>query len=69
MVFVKALRSTATHRETTHIFNRINNLLEDISSSETLKSKWIKYTKDYRYAGEITYENIIDSLRGLIGDL
>ena len=69
MVFVKALRSTATHRETTHIFNNIHSILEDISSSETLKSKWIKYTKDYRYAGEITYENIIDSLRGLIGDL
>lgn len=61
-VFIEALRSTANHRETSHIFNDINNLLEVIRGSETLRSRWVKYTKDYRYADGISFENIFDSL-------
>jgi predicted nucleotidyltransferase component of viral defense system len=61
-VFIEALRSTANHRETSHIFNDINNLLEVFRGSETLRSRWVKYTKDYRYADGISFENIIESL-------
>jgi predicted nucleotidyltransferase component of viral defense system len=65
-VFVEALRSTATHRETTHIFNNISNRLEEISGSEALRSRWLKYTKDYRYADGITYEDVLEAIRELI---
>ena len=68
-VFVEALRSTATHRETTHIFNSISNRLEEISDSEALRSRWLKYTKDYRYADGITYEDVLDAIRELIKSL
>ena len=67
-VFVEALRSTAKHRETIHIFNDISNRLAEISGNEALKSRWLKYTKDYRYADGITYENLMDALRVLIRD-
>ncbi|PKM64868.1 MAG: nucleotidyl transferase AbiEii/AbiGii toxin family protein [Firmicutes bacterium HGW-Firmicutes-20] len=67
-VFFEALKSTATHRETTHILNDITNRLEEISGSKTLKSRWIKYTKDNRYADGISYEIIIDSIKVLIHD-
>lgn len=65
-IFVEALSSTATHRETTHIFNNISNRLEEISGSEALRSRWSKYTEDYRYADGITYEEVLDAIRELI---
>jgi len=43
--------------------------LEEISGSEALRSRWIKYTKDYRYAEGITYEEVIDAIKELIIDL
>lgn len=44
-VFIEALRSTAAHRKTTHIFKNSNSRLEEISGSEALRSNWLKYTK------------------------
>lgn len=68
-LFAAALRSTAAHRETSHIFNNIPNRLSDIHNSETLRSRWIKYTKDYRYADGITYENVMSALTALTNNL
>lgn len=65
LVFKKALKSTAAHRETSHIFNDIRKRIDEIENSETLKSRWNKYTKDYRYAEGIIYGDIIESLRKL----
>lgn len=68
-VFTEALKSTAAHRETNHIFKNISNRLEEIEKSETLRSRWIKYTTDYRYADGISYEDVMGALRALINDL
>lgn len=65
-IFEEALRSTAKHRETTHIFNNISNQLVEIKESEVLKSRWSKYTRDYRYANGISYEDVMDVLMELI---
>lgn len=68
-IFVDALKSTATHRETTHIFTNISSRLDEISGSDTLRSRWSKYTKDYRYADGITYEDVMEAIRGLVQTL
>jgi len=65
LVFKEALKSTAAHRETSHIFNDISKRIDEIENSETLKNRWNKYTKDYRYAEGIIYGDIIESLRKL----
>jgi len=65
-IFTQALKRTASHRETTHIFYNIMKRLEEIRNSETLKSRWIKYTKDYRYADGITYDDILNSIIKLV---
>ena len=67
--FVDALKSTATHRETTHIFTNISSRLDGISRSDTLRSRWNKYTKDYRYTDGIAYEDVMDAVRGLVQTL
>lgn len=43
--------------------------LVGIDNRKALKSRWIKYTKDYRYAEGITYEDVMDALRGLVQNL
>jgi len=65
-VFEEVLRSTASHRQTSHIFQNISNRLDEIRLSNTLRSRWMKYTKDYRYAKGITYKDIMESLSVLI---
>ncbi|HOE91656.1 MAG TPA: nucleotidyl transferase AbiEii/AbiGii toxin family protein [Candidatus Cloacimonadota bacterium] len=68
-IFTEALKRTTHHRGTTHITHNMNKRLEEIGSSDTLKSRWLKYTKDYRYADGIAYENIIDTIKELVKDL
>jgi len=68
-VFVEALKSTATHRETTHIFTNLSNRLVEISGSDALRSRWTKYTKDYRYADGIGYEDVMEAIKGLVQNL
>jgi len=63
---MEALKSTVEHRGTAHIFKDVRKRMEEIKESETLKSRWIKYAKDYRYAEGITYEDVMDALIKLL---
>jgi predicted nucleotidyltransferase component of viral defense system len=65
-IFSNALRLTAENRKTTYIFNNIENRVENIENSNTLELLWIKYTRNYQYAKDITYSNVIESLKKLI---
>ncbi|MBF4692249.1 nucleotidyl transferase AbiEii/AbiGii toxin family protein [Fusibacter ferrireducens] len=66
LIFKEALKSTAAYRETSHIFNDINKRINEIEKSETLIKRWRKYTKDYGYAKDILYSDIIEVLRTLV---
>jgi predicted nucleotidyltransferase component of viral defense system len=66
VLFVDALNKTSEHRESRHILIDIEKRVDDLGKSEDLKKRWAKYTKNYRYAQEITYEDVIESIRGLI---
>lgn len=68
-VFINALTKTAEHRETKHIFNNISNRVETIKNSVALNNRWIKYTKNYPYAKDITYTNVMDALKELVNSL
>lgn len=68
-VFMEALKSTAEHRKTSHIFKNINQRINEIRKSEVLKTRWIKYTKNYNYANDITYEDVIAVIDILIQNL
>lgn len=49
-----------------YMFERFMERLKVISGSESLRSRWIQYTKDYRYAEGITYEDVLDAIKELI---
>ena len=65
-LFNEALRETAKHRNTIHIFEDIKNRIISIETSEILKDRWIKYTKNYPYAKDISYEETINALKKII---
>lgn len=62
-MFNNAVRETALNRETSYIFEDIEKRIADIEISEDLKKLWGNYTKNYRYAEDITYEDVISVLK------
>jgi predicted nucleotidyltransferase component of viral defense system len=64
-LFVDALNRTSEHRESRHILIDIEKRVDDIEKSEDLKKRWLKYTKNYRYAEAIAYEDVLKSIREL----
>lgn len=64
-LFADAARKTSTNRGTIHIFEELEKRINSIENSEGLKKLWKKYIKNYRYAKDISYEDVIEPLKTL----
>ena len=65
-VFADALKATADHRGTTQQISDVFDILHNIEESPELKTMWDKYRKQFAYAKDITYEQIMDSIKTLL---
>ena len=65
-VFADALSATAKHRGTTEQIADVPSILYNIEESPELKTMWDKYRKQFSYAKDITYEQIMDSIKTLL---
>lgn len=65
-VFVEALTATAAHRGTTEQISNIPEILGNVEESPELRMMWEKYRKQFSYAKDIVYEQIIEVLRALV---
>lgn len=65
-VFADALSATAKHRGTTEQIADVSSILYNIEESPELKTMWGKYRKQFSYAKDITYEQIMDSIKTLL---
>lgn len=65
-VFEDALKATANHRGTTNQIADVPSILHNIEESPELKTMWDKYRKQFSYAKDITYEQIMDSIKALL---
>ena len=65
-VFTDALRATANHRGTTQQIADVPAILRNIEESPELKAIWEKYRKQFAYAAEIEYGQIMAVLRALV---
>lgn len=65
-VFEDALKATANHRDTTNQIADVPSILHNIEESPELKTMWDKYRKQFSYAKDITYEQIMDSIKALL---
>ncbi len=66
-VFADALSATAIHRGTAEQIADVPGILHDIEESPELRTMWDKYRKQFAYAQDITYEQIMDAVRTLVG--
>lgn len=64
-VFSEALQATANHRGTTQQITDISSILHNIEESPELRTMWNKYRKQFAYASDIEYEQIIIVLKTL----
>lgn len=65
-VFLEALRETARHRGTAQQIADVPNILENIEESPELKGMWEKYRKQFAYASDIEYTQIMTVLKILM---
>ncbi|MFR9310140.1 nucleotidyl transferase AbiEii/AbiGii toxin family protein [Hydrogeniiclostridium mannosilyticum] len=65
-VFANALKATANHRGTAQQIADVPGILRNIEESPELKTMWGKYRKQFSYAKDITYEQIMDSIKALL---
>ena len=65
-VFAEALKATADHRGTAQQIADVPSIIHNIEESPELKAMWDKYRKQFAYAAEIEYGQIIDVLKTLV---
>ncbi|WP_446898899.1 nucleotidyl transferase AbiEii/AbiGii toxin family protein [Clostridium sp. LBM24168] len=68
-LFNKAILKTSKHRGTTHIFENIKKRVSIIENSKDLKNLWDKYKKNYNYAKDISFEDIVCVLKELLASI
>jgi len=65
-LFASALNATAGHRGTTAQIADIDGILKNITESPELRTMWEKYSKQFAYAKDITFEAIFEVLNDLV---
>lgn len=65
-VFAEALSATANHRGTLRQIADVPGILTNIEESPELRTIWSKYRKQFAYAANIEYEQIITVLKALM---
>ena len=65
-VFREALHATAVHRGTAEKIADQETIVTLISGSDDLRDMWEKYRKKFPYAKDISYEDVLGSLRRLL---
>ncbi len=65
-IFADALSATARHRGTTEQIADVTSILHNIEESPELETMWDKYRRQFSYAKNITYEQIMDSIKTLL---
>ena len=67
-MLVQAIKETSKHRESYNIINDKNTVEEviiSIKNDKDLKQQWNKYQKNYEYAKEIKYEQLVESISSI----
>jgi predicted nucleotidyltransferase component of viral defense system len=62
-VLKKAVEQTFRHRNSEWNYNTIRNTIEDLSSNNNILDLWKKYQKTYKYAENISIDDIIANLK------
>lgn len=64
-VFKKAFWATAEHRGSTELVRDIHTIVENIKTSTLLQNAWKRYSKEYKYSENITYDMVTAALESV----
>ena len=67
-MLVDAINETSKHRETYNIIsdkNTVDDVINSIKNDSSLQEQWNKYQKNYEYAKEIKYEQLVNSISSI----
>jgi len=59
----EAFTATVSHRNTAEQVSDIPAILEKIEGSAELRQVWEKYRREFAYATDLSYENVVEALR------
>ena len=65
-ILKKAINVTFNHRETEKDLDNFDNIINEISDSDLMKTRWKSYQEKFYYAKEIEFENVINAIKNLI---
>lgn len=65
-IFLKALEATARHRETAEQIQDVPQIVDMVENSPDLQAHWTRYQREYPYAVDISYADIMAVLKGLL---
>ena len=65
-VFAEALKATADHRGTAERIADVPGIIQNLEESPELRAMWDKYRKQFAYAADIEYGQIITALVALL---
>jgi hypothetical protein len=65
-LLVKAIMNTFTKRGSSNHLKSLVEIIKTIETSDRLKAVWSNYQEQYYYAQNITYTQIIDSLKIIV---
>ena len=68
-LFGQALQATAQHRGTVEQIANVPGILQDIAESAALQAMWEKYRRQFAYAKDISFDQIIIVLRDLCNEI
>lgn len=61
-----AITATAKHRESDELISNVNSILEQIKNDDGLQKQWEKYRRQFPYAKDIEYAQIMEVLDNLL---
>ncbi len=68
-VLSKALDMTSSYRGTQSVMKDYSSVLSAIRISKDMNGYWLRYQKDFDYALGLTFEEVIDSVSKVLGEI
>lgn len=65
-LFLGAMSATAKHRGTAKQIEDVNGIIRNISESRELRDRWNKYRRQFNYAKDIEFDDIISEISKLL---
>ena len=66
-ILAEAIKNTFNHRSTNLDYSKIKESLQDLKENKILLNQWLKYQKSNTYANSITYDDLFDTLKLILG--